>query len=174
MCELTAILAIGSAVIGGIGQMQQANAQADAAAYNAQIADMNAQISQNRARDAVERGMTEEQQKRQQVARIKGSQMAAMAANGMDIGFGSALDTLVDTAMLGELDALTIRQNSERESYDFKVQAANQTAQGNLNRMEASSARTGGYLAAAGTILGGAGNAYKSWSASRVPTTRAG
>lgn len=161
MCELGMILSFGSTMLGAMGQMQQAEAAASAANYNAQIGDMNAAIAERRSVDAIERGKTEEQRKRQEVARIKGQQTVAMAANGVDLAYGSPLDTLVDTAVLGELDALTIRTNTYRESYDYKVDAANKRAGANLDRMKASSASQGGYLSAMGTILTGAGKMYQ-------------
>jgi hypothetical protein len=168
MCDLSMMLMIGSTVLGAVGQIQQANAQAAAADYNAKVAEMNAKLSERRAQDAIERGAAEEQRKRMEVARIKGQQKVAMAANGVDLSFGSPLDTIVDTAVLGELDALTIRSNAYRESYDRQVDAANQRAGATLNRMEAKAAKTGGYLAAAGTILGGAGKAYGQYKQSTV------
>lgn len=157
------ILTIGSTVLGAAGQMQQASAQAAAAKYNSQVQQMNATLSERRARDAIERGAQEEQRKRMEVARIGGQQRAAMAANGVDLTFGSPLDTLVDTAVLGELDALTIRTNTYREAYDRRVDAVNQRAGAQLSQMEAKAAKTGGYLAAAGTILTGAGKAYQQY-----------
>ncbi len=166
MCGLGMILTLGSTLLSAAGQMQQANATAAAANYNAQIGDMNAKISERRADDAIERGKTAEQQKRQQVALFKGKQHAAMAANGVDLSFGSPLDTLVDTAVMGELDALTIRSNTYREAYDYRVDAANKTAGANLKRMEASNARSGGFIGAMGTVLTGAGKAYQQYSGS--------
>ncbi len=140
--------------------MQQAQATAAASNYNAQVQEMNAQISERRAKDAIERGALEEQRKRQEVAQLQGRQQVAMAANGVDLGFGSPLDTLVDTAVLGELDALTIRSNTYREAYDYRVQAANQRAGAQLSIAEGKAAKTGGWLNAAGTILTGASKGY--------------
>lgn len=160
MCELMTILAIGGTVLTAAGQIQQAQATGAANNYNAQVAEMNATLADRRAKDALERGKIEEQRKRQDVARITGQQVAASAANGIDLTFGSPLDTIVDTAVLGELDALTIRSNTYRESYDYKVQGVNQRAQAGLNRMQADSAITGGYLNAGGTVLTGLGRAY--------------
>lgn len=166
MCELTTMLMIGSTVVGGVAQMQQANAQAAASQYNAQIAEMNAKLSDRRARDAIIRGQEEEQRKRAEIAQLMGRQRAAMGANNVDISFGSPLDTLVDTAVMGELDALTIRRNAAREAYDFEVQAVNQRAQAGLDRMNASASRTGGILGAAGSVLGGGAKAYGQYRSS--------
>lgn len=125
---------------------------------------MNATISEKRARDALERGALEEQQKREQVAQVQGKQRAAMAANGLDLTFGSPLDTLVDTATLGELDALTIRKNSAREAYDYRVQAANGRADASLARANAQNTKTAGYVSAFGTVLSGGAKAFGDYS----------
>lgn len=163
MCEIATILTIGAAITGGIGQIQAANADAEARRYNAKVSEMNAELSRRRAKDAAERGARDEQRKRQEIAAIKGKQQAALAANGVDLSFGSPLDMIVDTAMLGELDALTVRRNAANESYDYLVQAENGRADAVLNRMNADAAQTGGYLAAAGTLLGGASDAYSQY-----------
>lgn len=166
MCVGT-VLTVASTLIGAVGAIQQANAASAAASYNAQVGEMNARISDKRAQDAIDRGMDEEQQKRLDVAQIRGRQEAAMAANNVSVGFGSSLDTLVDSKTAGELDALTIRYNSEQEAYDNRVQAANQRADAQLNRMEAKSRRTAGYINAFGTVLGGASKAFSGYQKSR-------
>lgn len=155
MCDPVTGLMVASTLLSAAGSIQQGNATAAAGRYNNQIAQMNASISEKRAKDALERGKIEEQKKRKQVAQISGAQQAAMAANGVDISFGSPLDTLVDTAVQGELDALTIRSNTYREEYDYRVQAANQRAGGQLELMKGKSAQTAGYIGAGSTILGG-------------------
>lgn len=169
MCDLMVALTLGSAVLGAAGQIQQGQAAAAASNYNAQVADMNAKLSERRARDAIERGQLDEQRKRQEVAQIQGQQRAAMAANGVDLSFGSPLNIIVDTATMGEIDALTIRSSAAREAYDFDVDAVNRRADANLSRMRAKSEKTGGYLQAAGTLLTGAGNAYQKWKFPGVP-----
>lgn len=168
MCDLITALTIGSTVMGGMAQMQQANAQAAAANYNAQVAEMNATLADRRARDAILRGQEEEQRKRQEVAQIQGRQRAAMGANNVDLTFGSPLDTLIDTAVMGELDALTMRRNAAREAYDFNVQGVNLRADAELNRMNARSARAGGVLGAIGTVLGGGARAYGSYRSALI------
>ena len=65
---------------------------------------MNATLADRRAKDAVERGAREEQMQRAKNQQLLGRQRAAMGANGVDLGFGSPLDTMVDTAVLGELE----------------------------------------------------------------------
>lgn len=170
MCELSTILTLASTALGAIGSIQQGQAAMKSAEYNNKVAQMNATISERRAADALERGATEEQKKRQQAQQILGQQRAAMSANGVDLTFGSPLDTIVDTSVLGELDALTIRSNAYREEYDYKVQAENERAGGQLQLMEGKAKQTAGYLDAFGTILGGAGKAFGGYKSSRIGT----
>ncbi|MGY4333194.1 hypothetical protein ACVWWG_007611 [Bradyrhizobium sp. LB7.2] len=160
MCELMTALTIGSTILGAAGAVQQGQAAAASGRYNAQVSDMNATLADRRAKDALDRGAIAEQRKRQEVAGFVGKQTAAMAANGVDLSFGSPLDTLTDTAIMGELDALTIRTNANRESYDYRVQGVSQRSQAVMQRAQADSAETGGYLKAGGTILAGGGQAY--------------
>ena len=166
MCELMTMLTIGSTIMGGVGAIQQGQSQAKAARYNAQVADMNARMADRAAKDALERGALEEQKQRQKTAQLMGQQTAAMAANGVDIGFGSPLDLLVDTATLGELDALTIRTSAYREERDIRQQGANYRGQAAMSRAQASSASTGGFLGAMGTFLGGGAKAYGTYQQS--------
>jgi len=163
MCDIGIALTLASTLLGAAGTIQQGQAQAAASEYNAKIGEMNAKMADRRARDALERGKVEEQQKRREISQLQGRQKAAMAANGVDLTFGSPLDAIVDTAVLGELDALTVRRNAAREAYDHEVDAVNRRAGANLDRMNAKAAKTGSYLSAAGTVLGGAGKAYTAY-----------
>ncbi|MBY3038937.1 hypothetical protein HFO76_22695 [Rhizobium laguerreae] len=160
MCDLGIALTLGSTLLGAAGTMQQAQATKAASNYNAQVAEMNAKIADRQAKDAIDRGKQDEQQKRLQTAQLQGKQRAAMAANGLDLSFGSPLDTIVDTAKMGEIDALNIRTNAYREAYGYKVEGTNQRASATLDRMRGDAAVKGGYLESMGTILGGAGKAY--------------
>lgn len=164
MCvdPVTAMM-IGSTVLGAAGSVQQGNAANASAQYNAQVADMNAKLSERQARDAVARGSIDEQQQRMKTSLTLGQQRAAMAASGVDLKFGSPLDALVDTATMGELDALTIRTNTYREERDIRQQGLNAQGQASMMRAEGAAAKSGGFLSAAGTVLGGGARAYTNY-----------
>lgn len=168
MCELSTMLMIGSTVMGGVGAIQQGNAAAASANYNAKVADMNAKLSERQARDVIERGQMAEQQQRVKTSQLLGQQKAAMAANGVDLGFGSPLDALVDTATMGELDAMTIRANTYREERDVRQQGLNSRGQAGMMRAEAKGAKSGGFLDAFGTVLGGGAKAYGNYQTSLI------
>ena len=168
MCDVTLALAAASVAIGGVGAVYSAQASSAASTYNSQIASMNAELSTRRAKDAEARGAAAEQQKRLETAQLRGRQLAASAANGVDVAFGSPLDAMIDSAALGELDALTIRRNAAREAYDSQVQAVNGKAEAQMSDLRAGSEMTAGYLNAAGTVLGGGSSAYGDYTRRQI------
>lgn len=160
MCDLAIGLTLAATAIGAMGSIQQGQAQAAAYAQQASVARMNAQLERRRSQDALARGALEEQRKRQEVSAIKGKQLAQMAANNVDVGFGSPFEAQVDTATMGEIDSELIRTNANREAYDHRVAAANQDANASFLKSSAASANTGGFMDALGTAIGGASKAY--------------
>lgn len=166
MCDFGLITGLLSTAIGAAGAMQQAGAQADKANYEAKVQDKNAQIAEFKARDAIIRGNEEQKKQMQHTAQVASKQRVAQAANNIDTTYGSALDAAVDTAMLGEMDALTVQSNSYREAYDHQISATNERNGAQLSRMEADHAKSAGFLNAAGTLLGGAGKAYGNYKKS--------
>jgi hypothetical protein len=162
MCE-PATLALAATAVSGVvaagGAVMQGQAQAKQAKYQSAVERNNATIAGWQATDAQQRGQIEEQRQRLATARLKGAQRAGMAANGIEIDSGSPLDVLMDTAQLGELDALTIRANAEREAYGFRSQQGNLTAQAGLTQMAGRNAVTAGYIGAGSTLLSSAATA---------------
>lgn len=150
---------VGSGVLAAGGAIKQGRAQKAQDNYQAAVDRNNATIAGWQADDAQRRGHIEEQRQRLATSRLAGAQRAGMASNGVEITSGSPLDVLTDTAMLGELDALTIRSNAEREAYGARVQGSNLMAQSSLTRMAGRNAQTAGYISAAGSLLSTAGTA---------------
>ena len=160
MCDPITMM-IASTVMGGYSAIQQGNAAAASAEYSAKVSNMNAGIANENARDALERGKIDEQAKRREIAQITGAQKAGFASSGIDTTFGSPLDMVVDTAMMGEVDALTIRSNAAREAYAYNTDAVNNNASASMSLASAKSARIGGKLSALGSVLGGASDVMK-------------
>ena len=145
-----AYAALAAAAIGGVASYQQGQ-------YQAQVAENNAKIQQQNAKAAIEAGAVEEQNRRLQTAQQQGKIRAAIGASGVDPNFGSSLDLQSDAAKLGELDALTIRNNAARKAYGFQIQGLSDQATATLDRS-----------ASYASLLGGAssvGSKYQSFSA---------
>ncbi len=134
------IVSLASTAAGVVMQAQAAGQQAvaanQAAEYNAKIQERNAEIAEMQAVSAEERGAVAEKQHQQRVSGLKGSQRVAAAGSGVVVDTGSPLAVLQDTAALGELDALTIRENTSREAWGYRTQAGGYTAQAGLLRSQ--------------------------------------
>lgn len=128
--------------------------------YEAGIYEQDADIAAGQATDAIDRGRQAEGRQRTVTKQTVGAQRAQMAASGIDLGVGSASDVQEDTARIGELEALTIRNNAKREAYGYEVQAMDLRSRATLARMggatTAASLRNQSY----GTLLNGALQTY--------------
>ena len=134
--------------------------------YQAKVAKNNAITQSRMATAAAEKGTRDEQRLRLQIAQAKGNQRAALGASGRELS-GSASDLIADTAMMGELDALTLRYNAGMEAYGYEVDAGNSRAQSALYKQS-------GRTAAAGTLLTTAGSVASSWQPSGSPLASSG
>lgn len=177
MCEpitLTTALAMGSlaasaggTVMSAMGAQRQAQATSDAANYQAQVARNNQMVADWKSADDLARGAVAVQQRQTKTALQIASQRAAMGSTGGDVNSGSALDIVGDTAASGEFDALTIRNNAEREAYGDKVQAGNFGADAGLDTMRANSAASMEALGVGANLLAGASSVADKWSVYR-------
>ncbi len=122
------------------GQYQAGKAEQAALNYNAQVAERNAKIAEDKAN-------YEADLQKQKVRRAIGSQRAIQLASGY-LMEGSALDLQEDTVVQGELDRLAILYGGDIEAANFKSEAE-------LSRMRGSAAAAAGRTAAFGTVLGG-------------------
>lgn len=99
-------------------------------AYDKQVADTNATLSKFKAQDAISRGATAELQQLKKTDDLVSSQRAAQAASGADVGTGSAAIVRSSSQLMGQTDALTIKNNAWREAWGYTVQANNFKSQG--------------------------------------------
>ena len=132
------------ALIAGIGgqTFMQAQAAKDQAAMEGALFDMNRRNADIMAEDAIERGEKGAQDHRRKTKRLIGAQRAALAAQGIDVNYGSAAGIQSETQALGERDALTIRNNAWREAFGFRSQADSLRLQSEFSKSAAKSART--------------------------------
>ena len=102
------------ALSGAYSTYQQGRAQRAISRANERLAEM-------RARDAIKRGQEAEGISRQRTRKVLGSQRAAQAAQGIRTDYGSPLDIQLETGDIGELDALTIKNNALREAFGHRA-----------------------------------------------------
>jgi len=144
-----------SGIVGGVSSYQQGKAQQAQYNYQAQVAQRNAKIAQANADQKRQEGIEEARQQRIKTLQAVGSQRAAMAANGIDVSSGTALDVIEDTAATGELDALTTRYNYETQALAYEQQADNYNNQSSLDLLAGQNAYKSGMINAVNTGLKG-------------------
>lgn len=156
-------IAVGAAGAGtalsAAGSIKSGNAAYQAGHYQAAVNENNARLAESQAQEALDQGKVEEERVRRETAALIGQQRAVLAGLGQALGVGTGADIVADSAMLGEVDAITTRRNASRAALGFRIEAQNFRNEAQLNRMGASSARTAGLLGASGTLLSGIGDA---------------
>ena len=106
-----------------IAAKNKAAAQQATLAYEASVAKNNQTIANYQGGLAVQNGQIMAENQQLKTAQTTGDQRAAMAANGIDLGTGSATDVLATTKFMGERDALQIQDNAARQAWAYRTQA---------------------------------------------------
>lgn len=158
MAAIGAIAAVGSGVVGAVGAMQQAQAASAAATYNKQVADYNASVSQRNQQATLDVTGEQQEEQRRENRRTLGTIRAAYGASGLTLE-GSPLDVMEDTAQEQAYGVAKIGYKGAVKAIGYKDEAANYTAKGVLDQMQADYAERAGPINAAAALLGGVSKA---------------
>lgn len=161
-------LQIAGLAAGTFGSYQKSKAEKGAYEYQAAVSKNNATMAEWQAQDALQRGATAEQQSRLKTAQLQGSQRAALAARGVALDEGSALNILDDTDFMGGADVRTIRDNANKEAWGHRVQGANYESDSSMLKARADAESPFG--SAMSTLLTGGGTVAESWYRRRKAT----
>ncbi len=139
-----------SAAVGTVvaGSAFSAYSQTKAGNKQRERFERNAGFAEYQAQDALARGVVNTKRQRQATNQVIGAQRTSFATQGVDVNQGSALDVQADAQYLGELDALTIKNNAAKEAYGYHVQAEDYLQRGKYAQQE-------GEMGAINTLLGG-------------------
>lgn len=151
----------GGAAMGAVGAYFGAQSQQTALNGQAAIADINAKQSELSAQQELYKGNAAVAQVTQRAGMIKGSQRASMAANGIDLGSGSAAEVLTGTDIMKEQDANTLTANAVRAAWGYRTQGTNFQNEALMKRASADSINP--LMAGATSLLGSAGSIAQSW-----------
>ena len=138
-----------------------ARAEKSRLGFEADMADINARMSERAAETAIAAGRREVQRSRMQTAALKGRQIAAMGANGIALDEGSAVQVLTGTDYIGEVDANTLEANAIAQAWGHKIEAVNIRSQARSARSAAGAISPG--RAAVTSLIGSAGSVASSW-----------
>jgi hypothetical protein len=84
-----------------------------------------------------------------------------MAANGIDLGFGSAAEVQASTDIVKNIDMSTIQSNAIRAAFGYQQQALNDTTQGAISRASASAISPIG--STVNSLIGSVGTVASKW-----------
>ncbi|HNQ56829.1 MAG TPA: hypothetical protein PKH27_04825 [Candidatus Desulfobacillus denitrificans] len=152
---------IGGGVTSAIGSYYGAATQKATLKGQAAVADINARIAELGAQSALYQGQRQAGAVSLNAGRMKSAQRAAMAANGIDLGVGSAVELQASTDIMKEIDMATIEANAMRSAFGYRTQAINFENEAMAKRATAGAVSPFG--SAAGSLLGSAGSVAGSW-----------
>jgi hypothetical protein len=175
MSQFGSIFSIGGAVTGAIGsyyaaqsQKAQLDSQASSMRFQSDISELNAAQAEFTAQQIMRAGNLKQGQISLRAGKIKSSQRASMAARGIDLGVGSAVETIATTDLMKEIDMLTVNADTVRSAESARQQRQNYLTASAMQDVSASnlagSASTiSPFLAAGTSILGSAGSVANAW-----------
>lgn len=112
-----------------IGTYYSAKSQQDNLKFQAEMAKINARMAETQAQHIMDEAHAAIGQVGLKAGKIKGAQRAAMAANGVRLGVGSAKEVVATTDLMKEIDSLTINANAVRAAGSARMQGANYAGQ---------------------------------------------
>jgi len=142
--------------VSAFGQFEAGQAQSQAAAYQAAVAQNNANAAREEASLTMAAGEEATTAVGLQTRAKLGSFKAATGAAGVDINTGSAAAVGKGIQQIGMQDALTVRSKYAQQAWKQEVEATGFQAQAGLDKFESSVASTLGTIGAAGSLLSGA------------------
>lgn len=151
MCDPVTV-AVTMAVVSTVSQGYAAKKQGK---YQNKVAEYNAKVQDNEAIQVRNKGVEEENIQREKTAKLLSKQRAQLGAANVKLTSGSPLDLQEETVLLGEVDALRIRGNFQREAESLESQA-------DLTRVSGKAAESAGQQAFVGSLLSAGSTAVSS------------
>lgn len=173
--QLGGIFAVAGAVQGAIGsyynaksQQLQLESQASSLEFQADMSRLNAVQAEFTAQQIMRAGNLKQGQVSLRAGKIKSSQRASMAARGIDLGVGSAVETIATTDLMKEIDMLTVNSETVRSAEAARLQRQNYMTQAAIQdvsseNLYASSRTISPSMAATSSLLGSAGSVANAW-----------
>lgn len=160
---ISTIVSVAGSIFGGIQAYQAGKAQQAAYKYQAEVQKVNAEIARDNAVREIQTSQIQQEDQDRAARGMLGEQIAQQAASGLSLGGRTQIATRRSARELARRDALNIRYAGEIGKYNYLQEAFNQDASANMSTMAAKQAGKdagfgllGGFLNAAGSLVGGA------------------
>lgn len=153
-------LAVGSTFLGMKANKANANAQIRKFAAEDAAASRNAIMRELEGERIKEEAKVRASRIREAAIKMRGAQNAAMAANGIMVGFGSAQTAVDETTHLAERDVLVMLENAAQGAIIEMEDARTLRASGQQSLGQISGVKSALKLNQMSTLLSGAQKAY--------------
>jgi len=150
-------------ITSAIGGFEQGQAEKRMYDYQAGIARLNAQISEQNAKYASDVGELQAGMYGTKAAQQLGAIKSTQASHGLDIRSGSAAQVQASERLVSATDMAAIRSNAARTAFNYREMAQQGAAQAGLDVMAGRTAATAGMIRAATSIIGGATSVSSQW-----------
>lgn len=164
-----AIGTIGGAIAGGVSSYQSKKANAQNAAYQANIAKQNQKIAEDNAAKERQAGYEEANKQRLKTAQMVEAQRAGMAASGINSEFGTGFDLTDTTKYYGEMDALTTIRNANEKAESYMAQAGMYGSQSDMYTTSSRNNQTAAWTSTLGSSLSSIGSVASTWGSFKTP-----
>lgn len=149
-------LSLAGSVVGALGAAQSGAQEAAMSRYQAGVAQLNSQVAQQNAQQAIAAGSAQANQAGMEGAQRLGAIRTAQGANNLDVNSGSNANVQKSQAEINALTQLVIKNNAARAAYGYQVQGAGFQAQSQLENLQATNAQQAGKIGVFNSLLGGA------------------
>lgn len=144
-----------------VGSFYGAKSQQSSLDYQAAMAETNARMAEKSAQQEMYRGQREVAGLTLKAGHLKSAQRAGLAAAGIDLGEGNALEILTSTDLMKEIDSNTASANAVRAAWGARTQGTNYQNDATTKRASADSISP--MASAATSLLGSAGSIAASY-----------
>lgn len=155
MCN-PGLLIAASAATAAIGTGYAALQGAAMGRYQSAVSRQNAKLEAEAAHDAQTRTKLEAGRTYRKGAQVAGAQVAQMAANGVDLSWGSPVQVQQDTAAGIADDVAQVYAQGEQDARGHDIAGSNATAQARAAKANANASIVSGVFGVTSSILGGA------------------
>lgn len=154
---------MGGAATSAIGSYFSSATQKASLKGQAAIADTNARIAELGAQSVLSQGQHQVAALTLQAGHLKSGQRTAMAANGIDLGAGSAAEIQASTDIMKDIDKYTLEANAVRNAWGYRAQSVNFQNEALTKRTTANAISPFG--ATVSSLLGSASSVASTWYA---------
>jgi len=162
------VLSVASTALAAGGTLMGGAAAADAGARGQQAQEFKAQQEEMAAQESRAGAQRAAMESRRKGTFLQSTLQARAAASGGGADDPTVLNLGGDIAARSEYDALFDMYKGENRARGLEDQAMASRLTGDALKAEGEAKRTASYLSADGTIIGGAGSAYRTYN--RLPT----